>query len=544
MGRLTKRLTRGPTQRLPAGVRSRLTLPRLLTAALLIAGVLALAATLRGGGADHAPADHAARLAPADAVLYLHLKADRGSRQWKRGADLLGRVPALERIRDRFLRALTRRGGALDLEREVYPWLGDEAALALMPDRGRTARSLFLLEVSDSALARSFLSRSVGREVISSYRGTTVSTYGRLATAFVGGFLAIGQPAHVRSVIDASAGRTPSLAGQEAFRRARARLPDRDRLLLAYASSAGLRRVLEPRPALEGRAARLFDDPALDGVAASVRAERHGARIDVSSALSQAGLGAAAAETFQPRLPGSIAGDALAYVGMRGADRILDAIRSFAGPAIELPRPLRELGQGLVSAGGLATLRRLRPLLQEEAALFVSRSAAVPVITVVVDDVDRQESDQVLALLPPLLERLSGGASGAGQVATLRPLRVAGVNAVSLRLSPALELTYAVFGGRAVLATSPGGIARVKQSRSKLTDNSLFAPGLRGRLGRVTSVVFLDLEQLLALGEQAGLGGAPGFEQLRSDLSPVRALSAVTHGGPASKTAEIFIEVP
>jgi hypothetical protein len=49
---------------------------------------------------------------------------------------------------------------------------------------------------------------------------------------------------------------------------------------------------------------------------------------------------------------------------------------------------------------------------------------------------------------------------------------------------------------------------------------------------------------LLALGEQAGLGDSPEFQQLKAELSPVRTVSAITHAGKASKETEIFIEVP
>jgi hypothetical protein len=183
-------------------------------------------------------------------------------------------------------------------------------------------------------------------------------------------------------------------------------------------------------------------------------------------------------------------------------------------------------------------------LLDEEAALFVSRSAAVPVITLVVNGIDARESDELQRQLQPLLARLARRPPAGGQVPTLEPTRVAGVDAATLRLSPAVELTYAIFGGKVVITTSPGGIRRVKLGKSHLIDNPLFAPGLRGDLDQVTSVLFLDLEQLLALGEQAGLGDSPEFQQLKAELSPVRTVSAITHAGKASKETEIFIEVP
>src|SRR5262245_46210350 len=105
-------------RRLRTAIRSRLTWRRVLAAAVLIAGVLALAGVLQGAD-DGAPADNAIRLVPGTAVVYLHLNADRDSSQWKNGARLIDRFPLLVRERNRLLRGLTGRGAALDLEREV-----------------------------------------------------------------------------------------------------------------------------------------------------------------------------------------------------------------------------------------------------------------------------------------------------------------------------------------------------------------------------------------------------------------------------------------
>jgi len=183
-------------------------------------------------------------------------------------------------------------------------------------------------------------------------------------------------------------------------------------------------------------------------------------------------------------------------------------------------------------------------LLDAEAALFVTTAGGAPVVTLVVDRLDARDTDRLLARLAPLLTRLAGRAPEAGRVPTLEPVRVAGVEAVTLRIGPALELTYAVFGGRAVVSTSPAGIRTVKLKRSRLVDNDLFAPGMRVDLERVSSVLFLDLEQLLALGQQAGLGDSPGYGEIRSELGPVRAVTAIARPSGAIRKTEIFIEVP
>jgi hypothetical protein len=303
--------------------------------------------------------------------------------------------------------------------------------------------------------------------------------------------------------------------------------------------------VLARRRGLFGRVARLGDDPALQGIAGFVSAGEDGARVHLASMLTPTATALARPESFTPALLDSISGDAIAYFGARGVDRIYERVSSLVGgTSLPLPAPLRDFVRDIERSGGPRALRGLDPLLTEEAALFLSRSGAVPVVTVVVNDIDDAEADRVLARLQPLLARLVQRPAATGQVPTFRPLQVAGINAASLRVTPSLELTYAIFDGRAVVSTSPGGIRRVKLARSRLLDNDLFAPGMRGRFDGASSLLFLDLEQLLALGEQAGLGEAAGFQALESDLAAVRAVSAVTRRRAATRTAEIFIEVP
>jgi hypothetical protein len=166
-----------------------------------------------------------------------------------------------------------------------------------------------------------------------------------------------------------------------------------------------------------------------------------------------------------------------------------------------------------------------------------------------VNGVRSSETTTLLERLQPLLARVLERPS-AGQVPIFRPITIAGVNAVSLRISPTVELTFAAFRGRAVFTTLPQGIAMVKSNRASIEKNPLFDSDVRDHAGPVTSVLFLDLEQLLALGEQAGLGETRGYRQLKTSLAQVSSVSAVTSSsvtsakGNTARKAEIFIEVP
>src|SRR5439155_14461483 len=177
-------------------------------------------------------------------------------------------------------------GKGLNFDRDVFPWLGKEGSIALLPSGVRTARSLILLQVTDRELARSFLSRAKGQVHTSEYRGVTIRSYGKLSTAFLGGFLAVGRSENVRRSLDAYWGLSASLTSVSSFRLARRNLPARQRLLYAYASQEGVRGILRHRPGLLGWLAGLTDDPRLGGAALGVTARNNGVHLDFASALN------------------------------------------------------------------------------------------------------------------------------------------------------------------------------------------------------------------------------------------------------------------
>jgi Protein of unknown function (DUF3352) len=113
----------------------------------------------------------------------------------------------------------------------------------------------------------------------------------------------LGQDASVRAAIDAAAAASPSLASSSGYRRAASAEPA-DRVLDAYASVAGLRRILSARTGALGALGRLLDQPALEGLTVSISPAPGGARIRVHSALdpSLVRVAGGRAEPFTPSL--------------------------------------------------------------------------------------------------------------------------------------------------------------------------------------------------------------------------------------------------
>src|SRR5205085_4285798 len=133
--------------------------------------------------------------------LYLHLSTDPSRDAVKDTLDLAARFPGYPQLRDGALRRLSAASQGVSYQRDVRPWLGKEAALALLNTPGQTAGSLVILAVSDRNKAESFLSRVAGPAGKQSYQGVDISNYGNAAAAFVGSYLVIGQLPGLRSAI-------------------------------------------------------------------------------------------------------------------------------------------------------------------------------------------------------------------------------------------------------------------------------------------------------------------------------------------------------
>ena len=106
-----------------------------LAALLLIALAIVVTLALSGAGGAAPPAIGAAPVVPADALVYVHLSTDR-SRDAGHPAARSPRACRLPSLTARWWTASTRSSAAaprpVNFARDVRPWLGKEAALALL----------------------------------------------------------------------------------------------------------------------------------------------------------------------------------------------------------------------------------------------------------------------------------------------------------------------------------------------------------------------------------------------------------------------------
>ena len=325
-----------------------------------------IGAAVAFGGADDeapggAPPDAAARLVPADALVYVNLSIDGDREATRRAAAIAERFPGYAALRDDILRRLAAPGCPVrrsDLR-------GREAALALL-DTGsaRTAGSLVLFDA--------------GRD-----RRLKERACGALRVASIGRFVVIGQVASLRAARALAGGRGGSLAQAPDYRRAVGAMPA-DRVATAWVTGAGAQRLLQPQGGLLGAIGLLLDQPSLRGAGVAVAAHgEEGARVWVRSFLD-----ATPRRAFQPRLADEIPAGAMAYLGVSGLSG-------------SLPR-LLAIATASTTVTGLVTdlQRALADLVRGEVALVLTPAVPAPVLTVLAPVRSEAAARRALARLP------------------------------------------------------------------------------------------------------------------------------------------------
>ena len=484
----------------------------------LIAGVL-VARGSTGGGA--AIASGAARLVPAEALVYVHVSTDRDRGEVRDAQELAERFPGWERMRDAVLEGLAVGDDQGGLDR----WLGDEAALALVGTQTETAGSLVLLAVRDEEEARSFVARGTKPdEPASEHRGVHIDTFGRVQAALVGGYLVLGQGATVRKAIDLAQGRGEGLAANATFSRLQARLPD-DRAADAYATPDGLRRLLVPAGGALAVAGVLLDRPDLQGTAVALDSAEPGARMRIESVVR-----GRRGQTFTPTLTDAVPKGALAYLGTKGLDETATRLAAAAGTAA-LGDLLGRVREGLGADGAATVQKDLLALLHEETALVILPGIPAPTLLVIARTPDEARTRAALDRLTASLPKHVDGAE------------VAREGDVTVVTMDSTQLRAAVFDGKLAISTSEAGIAAARDTDGGIGDAEGFDAVIPDPERAVTSVVFLDFSQLLRLGEQTGLNDSRAYLAVKGDLSRVHAVGASSTGSGEDTTTEILFQI-
>lgn len=143
----------------------------------------------------------------------------------------------------------------------------------------------------------------------------------------------------------------------------------------------------------------------------------------------------------------------------------------------------------------------------------------------------------------PLAQLFQAPASGAGSVPEFNDRQIGAVTAHQLVLASGLELDYAVFNGLVAISTSLSGLAAVVAPTQTVAGNPSFQFTLNRRPRLVSSIVYLDLGRLLALGEQTGLISSARLATLRPDLQQIAAIGLSSTHDAAQATAQLSIRI-
>jgi hypothetical protein len=536
-----------------------------LAALLVIAFVAVPALPCEAPGGDVCPpSDDAIHLVPDDALGYLHVNVDPDTEQYKQASDVASRIPALAgQVTDRLLLARVPgpHGSAPDFQRDLSPWFGGQAALAVLPSGERAAEEVQLLQVKDDAAATKFADSVMsGSPTTSDDHGVELSVDRRgLATAIVGGFLAIGREDGVRAVIDAESGAagTGSLADDPKAEAARNALP-RERLADAYLSPDGIARLVgNPRGALATLDAAI-DPAASEGAAMALVADDQGISVDIHSVLDAARAKAqpgffAAFPEFEPSLASSLPADSLAYAGVADPGHALASLLEqasanqpgLAAGVAALTKQVKQLGKVDLETD-------LLPSLGSEAAFALQPSAAgdggggaatsgIPYLEFLSEGIDAERADQALASLQaPIAEALN--ATG-GEVPTFNEHKVGGVTAHSVQISPAVDLTYAIAGSVLLIATDPAAVAQLSGVQSTLADDTTFQDATAGLPTAVSLLAYFNLGGLITLGEQAGLAQDPAYQAFASEIRKLSALGLAVQESPSALSTDVRLIV-
>ena len=525
-----------------------------LAGVLLVAAVV-LAVALSGGSGDTV-ATGAASIVPADTLAYINLSTDSSRGAVKQELALLERFPSYPLASAALLTRLASivgGGKSVNFATDIKPWLGNEVAVAFLNTTSSAAGSLIALAVTDQSRARALLLRS-GATSNGTYRGVQLYRYPTgTVLAFVRNYLTLGQAASVRAAIDVSTGASPSLATNPAYVRASAGEPP-DRVLDAYASAAGVQRILVSRGDALGGLGVLLYQPALDGTAISVTPAVGGAEVLIHSVLNPSlkRLSGPPTPPFLPTLQNVAPSGSTLFLDTDGLDRAAPVVfkaAAAAGIAGRVGPLLHRLGDALAAEG--VSPRTLVSIFSGETAVAVVPGSAGPAgnarppgLIIVSRTKDEAQTKATLATMEvPLAQLFPAPSSGPGQAPEFNDVQVDGVAVHELSLTPGLQLDYAVFDGLVVVSTSRGGVAAVIAHQRAIAGDQRFRATLATRPRRVSSLLFLDFSQLLSLGEQTGLTPSARVRALTPDLEKIRGVGMDSTSGEADTTAELFLQI-
>jgi Protein of unknown function (DUF3352) len=480
----------------------------------LVAALLLAVPVAAGCGSDKKSS--AAELAPRGSIVYGEATLEPEGDQKQAIERLVAKFPGTgnpgARIQKLIEDALRESDSGLSFERDVKPWLGDEAAFfATAPARGDAgdAKAAVIVQTDDEDAALDAVEKAAKGDVEkASYEGYDYVRSDEGAAGTVDGFLVAGNEDGFKAAVDTAEGDEP-LSDFDDYDQALEDVPD-DRLAFFYVNAGEL---LESASGLGSTALapirRAFGEPYV----ASVDADDDG--VEVSATLPES-----VAAFFGPllgrgggALVGALPADSWLALGQpdlgRTLDRYVDLFASLAGGRDVIDQQLRQQAgidlRGLIGWMG-------------DFGLFVSGESVRELSgALIIETTDEAASRRALGALERLLRR--EGEADVGRLSA-----PGGGEGFTVRDSDVPEPLH-VFqrSGRVVIAYGDDGARRALDPSETLADS----PGYRnaaGALGEGFEVsTYLAVAPIVALIENEG---DADVERAQPYLEPLEAIVA------------------
>ena len=496
-----------------------------------------------------APSDQAAAIVPSDALLYAHATLDRDTAQFERSEELANEVPGFPVVIEGLLSSVATPSGAeIDFNEQIEPWAGDDAGYAILPAPDGSQPSAFLISASDRQGAEEFLGSIAPAAPTEQKQGeATISVYpGGFASAFVEDFLVFGEELAVRGLLDAASGKRPAM-DSGAPETLRDRLPE-NRVADVYLSGDGARSILANLPAGSTQLDTFVSYKTTTGVAAAAIAQDDGLEIELLSLLNPDQAKATPPffsnlPRFEPELDGEVGARALGYIGVgEVGPSLVELVERAEGAGGQLTQALNDFTKRLEGQAGVDPLQDLLPALEGQAAVTAEPTDGPPFASLIVDDVDEQRARSALARLQtPVLAAIQ---TPTGSTPTaFEQQEVEGVEVNSVQVSPTVNLSYAIFDGKLVVSTDPSGIAQVRAGDEQLADTDAFEKATADLPDNPSALVFLNLDELLGLAEQAGLAEDPLYASFRDDIAKLQSVALSVIGEETSIRSKLFLAI-
>lgn len=485
--------------------------PRLIA---LVAAVVLLVVALvlvLGAGDDKAggpPAALATRLVPADALVYVHLSTDTGRGGTAAAERLAQAFPGYDALRRSLVKRLSAPGCPVAADALKN---GREAAIALIDTGAGAAGSLVYVDTGNT-------DKQPER------------TCGAVQTGKFGRLLVIGQPQTIVLARQLAAGKGKPLAADPAYRRTLAQLPP-DRVADAWATADGVDRLLTPQGGVLGVAGSLLRRPGVTATAAAVTAAKSGARVvlrslrDAAPQAATTGFG-----SFVPTIQDEVPDDVMGFLAVKGISGAAAQLLGLTG--------LRAPGLGALLARAASDLRPLARLFDGEVGVTVTPATPAPILTLVTRAADPAAAARTLGALRPKIARLL--ARSPDDIPAWKAIR----DTYRLRPAAGLELDYGLVGDLIVVSTRQSGITGVRNRKVRLPATDAWRAAVGKTSNPVSSLGFLDFNQLLRLGEQTGLDKNRAYLAAKDDLQKLRSVGVRSSTEGDESTVELFLSFP